>query len=130
MNGFLAGAALFALAPQATPTPSEVNRAADTSQRGSRESTAGIRDGATQIERDRARARVNSQARRNKKGSLERPAESAPQRNENPKAMGSGAPMTPVHREPRPEGRNYPEGARTQPDKQPSSSKRENEQQR
>src|SRR5256885_11632306 len=44
MNGFLAGAVLFALAPdptQSTSTPSEVNRAADSSQRGSRGSTAG-----------------------------------------------------------------------------------------
>src|SRR5256885_6624603 len=44
MNGFLAGAVLFALAPdptQSTSTPSEVNSAADSSQRGSRGSTAG-----------------------------------------------------------------------------------------
>src|SRR5438128_5682260 len=147
MNGFLAGAVLFALAPdptQSTSTPSEVNSAADSSQRGSRGSTAGgeertgppaagiesgdangmaggrtdegprggtgLREGATRIERERAR--VNSQARRrNRKGSLERPAESPPQRNEHPKAMGSGAPMTPVDQEPRPEGRNYVEGA-------------------
>ncbi len=195
MNGFLAGAVLFALAPdptQSTSTPSEVNSAADTSQRGSRGSTAGgeertgppaagiesgdangmaggrtdegprggtgLREGATRIERERAR--VNSQARRrNRKGSLERPAESPPQRNEHPKAMGSGAPMTPVDQEPRPEGRNYVEGAQhgaaggvasgtadapggastegtagkgaqAQPDKKPSSGPRENEQQR
>jgi hypothetical protein len=177
-----------------TATPSEVNRAADTSQRGSRGSTVGgnertgppaagiesgdangmaggrtdegprggtgIREGATRVERDRARARVNSQARRrNKKRSLDRPAESPPQRNEDPKAMGSGAPMVPVDREPRPEGRNYREGAQhgaaggvasgtadapggasqegtagkgaqTQPDAKPSSGPRENEQQR
>jgi hypothetical protein len=195
MNGFLAGAVLFALAPdptQSTSTPSEVNSAADSSQRGSRGSTAGgeertgppaagiesgdangmaggrtdegprggtgLREGATRIERERAR--VNSQARRrNRKGSLERPAESPPQRNEHPKAMGSGAPMTPVDQEPRPEGRNYVEGAQhgaaggvasgtadapggastegtagkgaqAQPDKKPSSGPRENEQQR
>src|SRR5438132_1983853 len=195
MNGFLAGAVLFALAPdptRSTSTPSEVNSAADSSQRGSRGSTAGgeertgppaagiesgdangmaggrtdegprggtgLREGATRIERERAR--VNSQARRrNRKGSLERPAESPPQRNEHPKAMGSGAPMTPVDQEPRPEGRNYVEGAQhgaaggvasgtadapggaategtagkgaqTQPDKKPSSGPRENEQQR
>ena len=219
MNSFLAGAVLFALAPDSTqstsllpaaalaqstserpdsaqrgstPTPSEVNSAADSSQRGSRGSTAGreertgppaagiesgdangmaggrtdegprggtgLREGATRIERERAR--VNSQARRrNRKGSLERPAESPPQRNEHPKAMGSGAPMTPVDQEPRPEGRNYVEGAQhgaaggvasgtadapggastegtagkgaqAQPDKKPSSGPRENEQQR
>ena len=87
-------------------------------QRGSRGSTdegprggTGIRDGATRIERERARARANSQARRrNRKGSLERPAETPPQRNEDPKTMGSGAPMTPVDQEPRPQGRNYLEG--------------------
>jgi len=222
MNSLLAGAVLFALAPDptrsrysllpaaalaqstserpdsaqrgSTPNPTEVNSAADTSQRGSRGSTTGgeertgppaagiesgeangmaggrtdegprggtgIREGAPQIERERARARVNSQARRrNRKGSLERPAESPPQRNEHPKAMGSGAPMTPVDQEPRPEGRNYVEGAQhggaggvasgtadapggsstegtagkgaqAQPDKKPSSGPRENEQQR
>ena len=163
MNSFLAGAVLFALAPDptqsthpllpaaalaqstserpdsaqrgSTPTPSEVNGAADTSQRGSRGSTAGggERTGppAAGIERERARARANSQARRrNRKGSLERPADSPPQRNEHPKAMGSGAPMTPVDQQPRPEGRNYVEGAQTRPDKQPSSSPPRNEQQR
>jgi hypothetical protein len=59
----------------------------------------------------RARARANSQARRaNPKGSLERPAETPPQIELNPKPMGSGAPMTPVDQEPQPQGRNYPDG--------------------
>ncbi|HET7785059.1 MAG TPA: hypothetical protein VFL36_03750 [Myxococcales bacterium] len=59
----------------------------------------------------RARARANSQARgRNPKGSLERPAETPPQIELNPRPMGSGAPMTPVDQEPQPQGRNYPEG--------------------
>jgi hypothetical protein len=57
------------------------------------------------------RARVNSQARgRNPKGSLLRPADTPPQINRNPKAMGSGAPMTPVQNEPQPQGRDYPAG--------------------
>ena len=127
------------------PTPSDANRAADTSQRGSRGTNAGgdertgppgagvesgdangmaggrtdegprggtgIREGGSRIQRDRARGKVSSQARRrNKKGSLDRPADSPPQRNENPKPMGSGAPMVPVTEQPQPEGRNYVEG--------------------
>jgi hypothetical protein len=153
-------AALLALAPAAfaqsgsqtgdpqrgsAPTPSDANRAADTSQRGSRGTNAGgdertgppgagvesgdangmaggrtdegprggtgIREGGSRIQRDRARGKVNSQARRrNKKGSLDRPADSPPQRNEDPKPMGSGAPMVPVTEQPQPEGRNYVEG--------------------
>src|SRR5947208_2176584 len=218
MNSFLAGAVLFALAPDptqstsllpaaalaqstserpdsaqrgSTPTPSEVNSAADSSQRGSRGSTAGreertgppaagiesgdangmaggrtdegprggtgIREGGSRIQNERARGKVNSQARpRNRKRSLNRPADSPPQRNEDPKPMGSGAPMTPVQREPVPQGRNYPDGAQhgaaggvasgtdegagsastrgtagkgaqTQPDKKPSAGPREDE---
>ncbi|HTO95529.1 MAG TPA: hypothetical protein VMK66_00685 [Myxococcales bacterium] len=53
------------------------------------------------------RARANSQARaRNPKGSLSRPADTPPRINRNPKAIGSGAPTTPVAREPQPQGRN------------------------
>ena len=175
----------------AAPTAADANRAADTSQRGSRESTAGgsertgppaagiesgdangmaggrtdegsrggtrIREGSARTQREKARSRANAQARpRNRKGSLQRPADAPPQRNEDPKAMGSGAPMTPVQAEPRPQGRNYPEGpqpgaaggvasgteeapgaaarhgtagkgAQTQPDKKPSSGPREDE---
>lgn len=60
---------------------------------------------------EQRRARANSQARgRNRKGSLSRPADSPPQMNRDPKPMGSGAPMTPVAKEPRPQGRNYPAG--------------------
>jgi hypothetical protein len=59
----------------------------------------------------RARARANSQARGpNPKGSLDRPADTPPQMALNPKAIGSGAPMTPVDQEPQPQGRNYPDG--------------------
>src|SRR2546423_12597757 len=131
MNSPLVGALLCALAmAQSTgegrpdsaqrgspPTATDANRAADSSQRGSRGSTAGgeertgppaagiesgdangmaggrtdegprggtgLREGATRIERERAR--VNSQARRrNRKGSLERPAGSPPQRKQHP----------------------------------------------
>jgi hypothetical protein len=169
------------------PTPSDANRAADTSQRGSRGTTAGgdertgppgaglesgdangmaggrtdegprggtgIREGGARIQRERARSKANDQARgRNKKGSLNRPAETPPQRNDDPKAMNSGAPMVPVKDEPQPQGRNYVEGpqpgaaggvasgtegapggsspegvsgkgAQTQPDKKPTSDK-------
>jgi len=72
----------------------------------------GIRQGGAGAQHERARARANDQARgRNKKGTLARPAASAPQRNDNPQPMGSGAPMVPVQDQPRPEGRNYVEGA-------------------
>jgi hypothetical protein len=72
----------------------------------------GIREGGSRTQNERARGKVNSQARpRNRKRSLERPADSPPQRNEDPKPMGSGAPMTPVQNEPVPQGRNYPDGA-------------------
>jgi len=205
MNSLLLGALLWALAmAQSTgegrpdsaqrgsaPTPTDANRAADTSQRGSRGSTAGgdertgppaagiesgdangmaggrtdegprggtgIREGGSRIQNERARGKVNSQARpRNRKRSLNRPADSPPQRNEDPKPMGSGAPMTPVQLEPVPQGRNYPDGAQhgaaggvasgtdegagsastrgtagkgaqTQPDKKPSAGPREDE---
>ena len=205
MNSLLFGAVLCALAmAQSTgegrpdsaqrgsaPTPTDANRAADTSQRGSRGSTAGgdertgppaagiesgdangmaggrtdegprggtgIREGGSRIQNERARGKVNSQARpRNRKRSLNRPADSPPQRNEDPKPMGSGAPMTPVQSEPVPQGRNYPDGAQhgaaggvasgtdeeggsastrgtagkgaqTQPDKKPSAGPREDE---
>jgi len=205
MNSLLVGALLCALAmAQSTgegrpdsaqqgsaPTPADANRAADTSQRGSRGSTAGgdertgppaagigsgdangmaggrtdegprggtgIREGGSRIRSDRARGKVNSQARpRNRKRSLNRPADAPPQRNEDPKPMGSGAPMIPVQSEPVPQGRNYPDGAQhgaaggvasgtdeeagsastrgtagkgaqTQPDKKPSSGPREDE---
>lgn len=71
----------------------------------------GISDGGERIRRDRARRRANDQARGpNKKGSFERPAESPPQINRDPKPMGSGAPVTPGHRQSRPQGRNYLEG--------------------
>jgi hypothetical protein len=173
------------------PTPAEANSAADTSQRGSRGSTAGgdertgppaagiesgdangmaggrtdegprggtgIREGGSRIQRERARGKVTSQARpRNRKRSLDRPADAPPQRNEDPKPIGSGAPMTPVQSEPVPQGRNYPDGAQhgaaggvasgtdeasgsastrgtagkgaqTQPDKKPSTHPREEE---
>ena len=112
----------------------------------------GIREGGSRIQSDRARGKVNSQARpRNRKRSLNRPADSPAQRNHDPKPMGSGAPMVPVRSEPVPQGRNYPagpqhgaaggvasgtdddpgaasthgtagKGAQTQPDKKPSSS--------
>ena len=171
------------------PTPADANRAADTSQRGSRGATVGgdertgppaagvengdangmaggrtdegprggtgIREGGSRLQRDKARSRANSQARSpNRKGSLQRPAEAPPQRNDNPEVMGSGAPMTPVRAEPQPQGRNYVEGpqpgaaggvasgtqdepggasprgttgkgAQTQPDKEPSAGTRE-----
>lgn len=59
----------------------------------------------------RARARANAQARRpNPKDSLERPAETPPQIELDPKPMGSGAPMVTVDQEPQPQGRNYPDG--------------------
>jgi len=201
MNNLLVGALLCALAADPTadkpsapndnaqrgsaPAPADANRAADTSQRGSRGSTAGgdertgppaagiesgdangmaggrtdegprggtgIREGGSRIRRDRARGKP-----RNRKRSLDRPADSPPQRNEDPKPMGSGAPMTPVQAEPRPQGRNYPDGAQhgaaggvasgadeeagaaaprgttgkggqTQPDKKPSSGTHEDE---
>ncbi len=205
MNSPLVGALLCALAmAQSTgegrpdsaqrgspPTATDANRAADSSQRGSRGSTAGgdertgppaagiesgdangmaggrtdegprggtgIREGGARIQSERARGKVNSQARpRNRKRSLDRPADAPPQRNEDPKAMGSGAPMIPVQSEPVPQGRNYPagaqhgaaggvasgtdeeagsastrgtagKGAQTQPDKKPSADPRENE---
>jgi hypothetical protein len=162
MNSLLVGALFCALAADPTPdksssqndnaqrgsapTPADANRAADTSQRSSRGSTAGgeertgppaagiesgdanglaggrtdegprggtgIREGASRTQSERARGKANSQARpRNRKRSLVRPADSPPQRNEDPKAMGSGAPMTPVQSEPVPQGRNYPDGA-------------------
>src|SRR5919201_2859609 len=162
MNSLLVGALLCALAADPTqdkptpqndsaqrgsaPTPAETNRAADTSQRGSRGSTAGgeertgppaagvesgnangmaggrtdegprggtgIREGGSRIQSERARGKANSQARpKNRKRSLVRPADSPPQRNEDPKPMGSGAPMPPVAKEPRPQGPNYPDGA-------------------
>ena len=57
------------------------------------------------------RARANSQARgKNAKGSLDRPAETPPQINLDPKPMGSGAPMTAVSQEPQPQGRNHDAG--------------------
>jgi hypothetical protein len=207
MNSLLVGALLCTLAADPTqdkpssqndnaqrgsaPTPADANRAADTSQRGSRGSTAGgdertgppaagiesgdangmaggrtdegprggtgIREGGSRIQSERARGKVNSQARpRNRRRSLNRPADSPPQRNEDPKPMGSGAPMTPVQSEPVPQGRNYPDGAQhgaaggvasgtdeeagsastrgtagkgaqTQPDKKPSAGPREDE---
>src|SRR5438309_2326070 len=170
MNSFLAGAVLFALAPDptqstsllpaaalaqstsgpdsaqrgSTPTPSEVNSAADSSQRGSRGSTAGREErtgppaagiesgdangmaggrtdegprggtgirGTRHSKHERARAKANDQARRrNKPGSFDRPAESPPQMNTDPKVIGSGAPMVPVEQQPQPQGKNYVEG--------------------
>jgi hypothetical protein len=72
----------------------------------------GIREGGSRTQSERARGKVNSQARpRNRRRSLDRPADSPPQRNEDPKPMGSGAPMVPVRSEPVPQGRNYPDGA-------------------
>jgi hypothetical protein len=205
MNSPLVGAFLCALAmAQSTgegrpdsaqrasaPTANDANRAEDTSQRGSRGSTAGgdertgppaagiesgdangmaggrtdegprggtgIREGGARIQNERARGKVNSQARpRNRKRSLDRPADAPPQRNEDPKAVGSGAPMIPVQSQPVPQGRNYPagaqhgaaggvasgtdeeagsastrgtagKGAQTQPDKKPSADPREDE---
>jgi hypothetical protein len=71
----------------------------------------GIREGGDRIRREKARGRANAQARRkNAKGSLERPADSAPQMNRDPKPTVSGAPNTPVDQEPKPQGRNYVEG--------------------
>jgi hypothetical protein len=68
----------------------------------------GIREGGDRIRKDHQRARANAQARgRNKKGSLDRPADTPAQMNRNPKPIGSGAPSTP---EPRPQGGNYVEG--------------------
>jgi hypothetical protein len=70
----------------------------------------GIR-GTPRGEHARARARADAQARAtNANGSLERPAETAPQIELNPKPIGSGAPMVPVDQEPQPQGRNYPDG--------------------
>ena len=145
MNILVAGALLCALAADPAHEQSSTrNKSADTSQRGSRGSTAGGQErtgapaaglesgeanglaggrtdegprGGTGIRRgdrvrhERTRSRKNSQARaRNPKGSLLRPAESPPQINRNPQPMGSGAPQTPVQKEPRPQGRNYPAG--------------------
>jgi hypothetical protein len=77
--------------------------------RGPRGET-GLRERDT-TRRDKKRSRANSQARApNRKGSLQRPAETPPQRNDNPQVIGSGAPMTPVQDEPQPQGRNYVEG--------------------
>lgn len=124
-----------------SPTPMDANHAAETSQRGSRGTTAGGEErtgtpgagieggdangmaggrtdegprGGTGIRgtlRDkhiRSRAKANAQARaRNAKGSFERPAETPPQIDENPKPMGSGAPMVPVDQEPQAQGKNY-----------------------
>ena len=60
---------------------------------------------------ERELARANSQARaRNRKGSFDRPADTPPQINRDPRPMGSGAPMTLVADEPQPEGRNHPAG--------------------
>jgi len=60
---------------------------------------------------ERERARADAQARRpNRKGSFERPADTPPQMELNPKPMGSGAPMVRVEDEPQPDGRNYPDG--------------------
>jgi hypothetical protein len=71
----------------------------------------GIREGGEHIRRDRARRRANDQARGpNKKGSFERPAESPAQMNRDPQPKGSGAPMTPAERQPKPQGRNHVEG--------------------
>ncbi|HEY6909290.1 MAG TPA: hypothetical protein VI356_07970 [Myxococcales bacterium] len=70
----------------------------------------GIR-GTLRGDHTRARARANAQARGpNQKGSFDRPAETAPQIELNPKVMGSGAPMVRVEDEPQPQGRNYFEG--------------------
>lgn len=70
----------------------------------------GIR-GTMRGEHTRARARADAQARKpNQKGSFERPAETPPQIELNPKAMGSGAPMVRVEDEPQPQGKNYPDG--------------------
>jgi len=71
----------------------------------------GIREGGARIQRERARGKANAQARgRNRKGSLDRPADSPPQREDHPSVIGSGAPNVPVSEEPRPQGRNYVEG--------------------
>lgn len=127
-----------------SPTPKDANDAADTSQRGSRGTTAGGSErtgaptagiesgdanglaggrtdegprggtgirGTHDLRHERARARASSQARRrNAKGSTARPADSPPQINHDPRAMGSGAPMTPVAEEPQAQGKNYPAG--------------------
>jgi hypothetical protein len=70
----------------------------------------GIREGGDRIRKDHQRARANAQARgRNKKGSLERPADTPAQMNRNPRPIGSGGPSTPKGVR-RPEGRNYVEG--------------------
>lgn len=72
--------------------------------------TTGI-GGVEGVRHEHELARANSQARgRNRKGSFDRPADTPPQINRNPKPIGSGAPMTLVADEPRPEGRNYPAG--------------------
>jgi hypothetical protein len=56
---------------------------------------------------ERARAKANSQARGpNKPGSFLRPADTAPQMNTHPKAIGSGAPEIPVDQEPPVRGKN------------------------
>jgi hypothetical protein len=53
----------------------------------------GIREGGARIQRERTRGKANAQARgRNRKGSLERPADSPPPREDNPSVIGSGAP--------------------------------------
>jgi len=71
----------------------------------------GIRGTRHSQQHERARAKANDQARRrNKRGSFDRPAESPPQMNTDPKAIGSGAPMVPVEQQPRPQGKNYVEG--------------------
>ena len=69
----------------------------------------GIR-GALGEQHERARAKANSQRRgRNRKGSLERPAEAGETLNQHPRAMGSGAPNIPVDQEPKTQGKNYRE---------------------
>src|SRR6266404_6453243 len=162
MNILVAGALLCALAADpargesstrsaagqaqkgSSSTPGDASRAADDSQRGSRDYAAGkdertgppgpgvesgdansmaggrtdegprggtgIREGGDRIRKDQQRARANAQARgRNRKGSLERPADTPAQMNRNPKPMGSGASSTPEGG-PRPQGPNYVEG--------------------
>lgn len=66
----------------------------------------GIRRRAGGSEREKAKA--DDQARgRNAKGSLARPADSPPQINRKPKAIGSGAPNLPPEQEQRTQGKNY-----------------------
>ncbi|SRR5438067_3381760 len=67
----------------------------------------GIRS-STPGENERARANANDQARGpNQKGSFLRPADTPPQMNIDPHALGSGAPQPPADQQPQARGKRY-----------------------